>query len=139
MSTREEAQELLEKIHSCRPKSFFTKIDETQRGMNFVLCYLKDADHEVLAGELAKESNVSTARIAALLKTMEKNGLIERYHSASDARHTIVKITSAGTRQAEQTKEQILTRIELLLEKIDKEELEEFIRISNKIREALGE
>ena len=80
MSTQE-AQEFLRKIHACRPKSFFCKIDEIERGMNFVLIYLANTKHEVLAGELAKELNVSTARIAALLKTMEKNGFVQRYHS----------------------------------------------------------
>lgn len=139
MTVREEAEEILNQMHSCRPKSFFGKMDDSRRGMNFVLCYLKEANHEVLAGELARELNVSTARIAALLKTMEKNGLIERYHPTSDARHTIVKITQEGTRQAEQLREHILKNIELLLEKVGREKLEEFIRLSNEIREALGE
>ena len=139
MTIREEAEEILNKMHSCRPKSFFVKMDESKKGMGFVLIYLNESDHEVLAGELAKASNVSTARIAALLRTMEKNGLVERYHSASDARHTIVKITQEGIRQAEQLREQVLAKIELLLERVGREKLEEFIRLSNEIREALGE
>lgn len=139
MNRREEAQELLKKMHSCRPKSFFGKIDESQRGTGFVLVYLENADHEVNAGELAREMNVSTARIAALLKAMEKNELIERVHSTSDARQTIVRITRTGLDYAEQMREKILVKIELLIEKLGKDELEEFIRISNNIREALGE
>lgn len=139
MSPREEAQELLHKMHSCRPKSFFGKIDEYQRGTGFVLVYLEKADHEVIAGELARELNVSTARIAALLKTMEKNELIERSHPPSDARQTIVRITQAGIDYAGQIKEKILEKMELLIDKLGKDELEEFIRISNNIREALGE
>lgn len=139
MRTREEAQAILNQIHACRPKSFFGKLDDSLRGMNFVLVYLKEAQHEVLAGELAKELNVSTARIAALLKAMEKNKLIVREHSRSDARQTVVKITQTGIAQAEQTKNQILDKIELLLVKIGKEELTEFIRLSNKIKEVLEE
>lgn len=97
------------------------------------------ANHQVLAGELARELGVSTARIAVLLKTMEKNGLIERSHSTSDARHTVVRLTQAGQDTAEQIKERIIENTMLLLDQIGKEELEEFIRISNRIREVLGE
>lgn len=139
MSTREEAIELIGKIKSCRPKSFFSKIDDSSRGSGFVLFYLMKANHQVLAGELARELGVSTARIAVLLKTMEKNGLIERSHSTSDARHTVVRFTQAGQDTAEQIKERIIENTMLLLDQIGKEELEEFIRISNRIREVLGE
>lgn len=139
MSKREEAQELLQKMHTCRPRAFFGRVDDSQRGAGFVLFYLKGADHEVVAGELARELNVSTARIAALLKTMEKNGLIVRNNSSVDARQTVVSITQEGTKFAEEMKEKLLQTIELLLEKVGRDELEEFIRISNRIREALGE
>lgn len=139
MSKREEAQEILQKLHACRPKSFFGKVDESQRGIRFILVYLKNSDHEVIAGELARELNVSTARIAALLKTMEKNGLIMRLSSETDARQTIVQITQAGIDYSEEMKERLLQKIELLLDKVGKEELEEFIRISDNIRKALGE
>ncbi|MCH5204244.1 MAG: winged helix DNA-binding protein [Oscillospiraceae bacterium] len=139
MGAREDAQELLHKMRSCRPRTFFGKIDESRRGVGFVLVHLEKTDHEVIAGELARELNVSTARIAALLKTMEKNGLIIRERSAADARHTVVKITKAGTDYVERLREQILAETVMLIEKVGKAELEEFIRISNKIREALEE
>ncbi|MCH5195554.1 MAG: winged helix-turn-helix transcriptional regulator [Oscillospiraceae bacterium] len=139
MSARDDAQELISKICSCRPHGFLGKIDESRRGIGFVLVYLEESDHEVIAGELSRELNVSTARIAALLKSMEKNGLILRERSVSDARHTVVKITQAGIDYVEKLKEQILSEMEFLVEKVGKEELEEFIRISQKIRKALEE
>lgn len=139
MSTREEAIEWIGKISACRPKSFFSKIDSSSRGSGFILFYLMKANHEVLAGELAKKLGVSTARIAVLLKTMEKNGLIVRSHSASDARQTVVKLTQAGNDTAEQIKERIIEKTMLLLDQIGKERLDEFVRISNEIREVLGE
>ena len=139
MGKREDAQELLQKFHSCRAKSFFGKVDETQRGINFVLMYLTDRDGEVIAGDLARELNVSTARIAAMLKNMEKHGYVTRCNSPVDARKTVIEITPAGTAYAEQLKEQMLDRMELLMDKVGKEDLEEFIRISYKIKLAVEE
>lgn len=139
MSTQEDAREMLHKLRACRSKSFFSKIDESQKGIGFVLVYLQEADHEVIAGELARELNVSTARIAALLRKMEKGKLIIRSHSSVDARQTVVEITQAGIEYVDRMKEQILLKMELLLEKVGKEDMEEFIRISHKIKEAFDE
>ena len=139
MASREDAQELLSKLKCCRPQSLFGKVDEIQRGTGFILAYLQKADREVIAGDLARELNVSTARIAALLKTMEKNGLIVRYHSSADNRQTVVEITQKGIDCSVAMREQILEKVELLLEKVGKEELDEFIRISQKIKEVLDE
>lgn len=139
MGTREDAQEMLHKLHACRSKSFFSKIDESQKGIGFVLVYLQEANHEVIAGDLARELNVSTARIAALLRKMEKSGLIVRYRSAVDARQTVVEITQEGCAYVDKIKEQILVRMELLLEKVGREDMEEFIRISQKIKDVFDE
>lgn len=139
MSTREEAQEMLHKLRACRSKSVFGKIDESQKGIGFVLVYLQEANHEVIAGDLARELEVSTARIAALLRKMEKNGLIVRYRSAEDARQTVVQITQEGSAYVDKMKEQMLIKMELLIEKVGRKDLEEFIRISHKIKETFDE
>lgn len=139
MSSREDARAMLCKLRACRSKSVFGKIDESQRGIGFVLDYLWESDHEVIAGDLARELGVSTARIAALLRKMEKNGLIVRYRSSADARQTVVEITEAGSAYVDKMKEQMLSKMELLLEKVGKDDMEEFIRISHKIKEAFDE
>ena len=139
MGISEDAKELLEKISACRPKSFFNKIDESQRGIDFALIRLAEADDTVIAGDLARELNVSTARIAILLKKMEDKSLIIRKRSDSDARQTVVEITPKGLEHVQKIREQLLARTELLLEKVGKKDLDEFIRISQKIREVLDD
>lgn len=137
MSTREDAQKLLIELYLSIPRSFYSKLESTQRGFGFVLDYLKHADGDVIAGDFAKKLNVSTARIAALLKRMEQSGFITRHTSAKDARQTVVKITPAGIAFVDELKEQALSKIEFLLEQVGKEDLETYIKISHKIREAM--
>ena len=137
MDKRDEAREILLQMRSCVPKSFFNEVGETQRGMGFVLVFLDEAEGDVYAGDIARELGVSTARIAALLNRMEKNGLITRETDAHDARKTVVGITQLGRQWTRRTKEQILDKTELLLEKVGREELREFIGISRKIQKAL--
>lgn len=137
MSLREEAAELVGRVQQLRPKPLFCK-DNSFRGMNFVLLYLKESDRETPAGELAKELDVSTARIAALLNTMEKSGYIERERSGQDARQTFVRLTPAGLAAAEEIQEHILQDAMLLIEKVGSKDLYEFLRIYERIRDAFG-
>lgn len=137
MSTREDALELLQKLSQCRSAAFFNDVDLLQKGSCFVLAYLKQSNEDVIAGDLAKELKVSTARIAVLLKKMEKNGLLTRYNSPCDARKTVVKITPKGTAYATQERERLLSKVELLIEKVGKHDLDELIRIFWEIKAAL--
>ena len=137
MNSREEAASLLNKLCLCVPRSLFSNIDETQRGYGFVLACLERAEGEVFAGDLAKRLNVSTARIAALLKKMEKSGLLTRHDSSEDGRRTLVEITPAGAALATEMREKAVSKVQSLIEQVGKEDLEQYIRISNKIREAM--
>lgn len=137
MSTREEARAFLRKMCSCTPKPLFSKVEEVDRGTGFVLAYLEESDGEVFAGDLARELRVSTARIAALLNKLENKELVERSRSASDARRTVVKITPKGIEYTAQIKEQILDKVEILLDKVGKEDMSEFLRICREITQAL--
>lgn len=139
MDVKSDAEELMEKFRSCAPKKFFSSVEEAERGIGFILVFLYKSDGEVIAGDIAREMNVTTARVAALLKKMEKSGLITRECSSKDGRRTVVRITGKGTDAVVRKRAELLKRTELLIEKVGKKDLEDFIRISKKIRDALGE
>ena len=137
--TGTEAKELLEKIRSSRPQDFFGKLDTVLTGVGYVLTYLDSADGVVLAGDLARELNVSTARIAALLNKMERNGLVMRTGTPDDARKTVVEITQAGRIFLHERQKELMRMADVLIEKVGKDDINEFIRISGEIRNALEE
>ena len=137
MDSREEARAFLREMSSCTPRPLFNDVAAADRGTGFVLAYLERADDEVIAGDLARELKVSTARIAALLNRLEEKDLIERRRSAHDARRTVVTITPKGTAYTKQIKERILDNVELLFREVGKDDLKEFLRISAKIKKAL--
>ena len=131
--------EILEQFQPCVPRDFFSRLDELYRGTGFLLVYLDMAEGEVCAGDIAKEMGVSTARIAAILKKMEKSGFIQRQTATDDARKTVVTLTRLGRTWIQKTKDQMLDRMELLLERVGKEDVWEFIRLSQKIKAAMDE
>lgn len=139
MESRREAQELLNRLYSCIPRSFYNRLEATQRGFGFVLSYLEQSDGEVIAGDLSRKLNVSTARIAALLKRMEQCGYVRRHASKEDGRRTVVEITPAGIVYIDDLREQTLAKIEKLIASVSKEDIDTFIRISDRIREVMEE
>ena len=139
MDVKTEAERLMLEFRTCAPQKIFSRVEETKRGMGFVLLMLENSDREIVAGDIAEGMNVSTARVAALLKKMEQNGLITRENSSSDARRTVVKITPKGRETVLEKRAEFLKKTELLIEKVGMKDLEEFIRISRKIRDVLDE
>lgn len=139
MTKREEATAVLEELRTCMPRDFLSRLDELHKGTGFLLGMLAVSDGVVYAGDIAREMDVSTARIAVLLNKMEKNGFLRREPSPEDARKTVVKLTEQGRDCIRRTKEQALDRTELLLERVGPEDVWEFIRLSKKIKAAMEE
>ncbi len=139
MTKREEAMTILDELRNCVPRDLFTRLDELHKGTGFLLGLLAMADGVVYAGDIARQMDVSTARIAALLNKMEKNGYIRREPSTEDARKTVVTLTQPGRTWIRKTREQALDQTELLLERVGSDDVWEFIRLSKKLKEAMEE
>ena len=137
MGVREEAEEFLDGMRLCGAGHFLEKIDEQQRGVDFVLLFLKKTEGEIIAGDLARELHVSTARVAAILRRLEKLGYITRHSSRKDARKTVVELTGKGVLHTEEIRAQALQMAELLVCRVGHRDLQEFVRIAGRMKEAL--
>lgn len=136
-NTRYEIIKILEKIGESRPFELFNQIDETNKGMGFVLAYLHKAQKPVSSIELANALNVSTARMAVLLKKLEGSNLINKTSSEIDARKVDITITDEGVSKIEEAFELLCDHMEKILQVVTVDEMYEFIRISSKIKEAV--
>lgn len=115
----------------------FKKVTETLQdglsGMYFVLRILSDAENELSAGDIAAAFNVTTARTAVILSTLEKKGFITKSKSSQDARRTIVKITEDGKAALEERKNKLFVEVDSFLSKLTKGEVKEFYKILQKL------
>lgn len=75
MEIQKKAIELINKIASTRPFEILHRIDRRNEGMLFIINYINEKSSDVSAGELASALSVSTARVAVLLKKLEKKGM----------------------------------------------------------------
>ena len=113
------------------------KINESLHGEAFVLHYIATHKTEVQPGEIGHEMNVSTARIATALNSLESKGLITRQIDTKNRRHILVKITPEGTRLAQEHQEIVLENVAKMLELLGERDALEYVRITQKLAELI--
>ena len=135
MASDKEVIALLQEFSSIHPLEFLQKLDVQSMGISNVLCFLMYADHEVTAGEISDYMNVSTARVAVLLKKMSDKGLIEKHADPSDARRVMVAITDSGKELFEEQQREILLYSGAVVDHFGVDKIKEFIESCRQIRE----
>ena len=133
MNDEEKARYYLQLMYESRPKNFVRKVDAKTRGLHIILHFLYRSTGEVCAGDLSKQFQVSTARIAVALKSLSNKGFIETASSTQDGRKVVVKITDAGRAEVEKSIEEMVGFMKLLLHGLGEDDLKEYIRICGKI------
>ena len=137
MASDKEVIALLQEFSSIHPLEFLQKLDVQSMGISNVLCFLMCADHEVTAGEISDYMNVSTARVAVLLKKMSDKGLIEKHADPSDARRVMVAITDSGKELFEKQQREILLYSGAVVDHFGVVKIKEFIESCRQIRQII--
>lgn len=86
-------------------------LNEFNRGEIGVLGYLAFEKDEATAGELSEKLNVTTARAAKILNSLEAKGYIKRTEDNQDKRKTLVVITQNGETLAKKAKKEVIDKL----------------------------
>lgn len=108
-------------------------LEEGFKGVFVVLRILKESKVGMSAGELAKRMQVTTARIASALNSLQKKGYVTRKTEKSDGRKVIINLTEQGEAALENRKNKINQSILPMLGKLTEEEKETLFSLLNKI------
>lgn len=137
MATDEQIELLLEKLKKAPPSEIFQNVDMSSAGIRAILKILNETDVQITAGKISEYMNVSTARVAVLLKKMVAKGLIEKQQDSSDKRIVVVKLSEHGKQVANMFKDSLYSRIGELIDKIGMDKMLEFAEISNEIHSVM--
>lgn len=135
MATQEQIEMLLEQLSKASPSELF----ESTSGVNAVGRCLYEANGVMTAGQISNKLNISTARVAVLLKKMVAKGLIEKCQNPLDARVVDVKLTGFGVQIAEKNREKVYLQAENLIDKLGMEKMIEFTSVLYEIKTITGE
>lgn len=139
MATPAEIEQLIALLQKSVPGNRYREVSKTTVGIGAVLLFLSKAEEPVSAGQISHHMDVSTARVAVLLKKMEGKRLIVTGHSASDARVTTVAMTEYGRQVYAQIEAELHHKIAYLIDRVGLPRLIEFTNISTEIQTVLGE
>lgn len=104
------------------------------KGENVLLSYLRECKIST-PSVLADVLDVTPARIAAILRSLEKKDFIFRGIDLEDKRRVIVKLTEKGAEFAERLKNDIEKHSLALFESLGESDATEFLRLIKKISE----
>jgi DNA-binding MarR family transcriptional regulator len=109
--------------------------EEVTRGEGGILMYLCLQHDGASAGELKKEFEVGSGRIANALRDMEKKGLVTRTGSEDDKRLVLVYATDKGKALVEERRCHIMQKMRELMEELGEEDTDDLIRLLKRILE----
>ena len=135
MISEQDVIRLLSEFNSIKPLDFVQRIDVSSMGIGNVLGYLCESGREVSAGEISDYMEVSTARVAVLLKKMSDKGLITKQSDPHDKRKVMVSITPLGRTAFEEKKKEIILYAGAIVDHFGTEKLEDFIQSCREIKE----
>ena len=110
-------------------------LEEAYKGKLMILQLLECNNGSLFSGEIAKKLNVSTARVATAIKSLQEKGYVLRNQSNDDARKVLVTITSLGKKILLEYNHQVDSVLKNRLQKLNEEELKTFIDIGAKLFE----
>jgi len=133
MNYEQLAAEFLNHMQKAEPQKAF---DVGMCGETFILHYIGERGSDsVTPSEIGNAMNVSSARVAAALNTLEKKGLVSREIDKTDRRKILVKLTGEGKAMAEEQKRRSLQKLTDMLRILGERDAREFVRIMAKLSE----
>jgi len=113
------------------------EIDASMRGESFVLFYLWQHAASIPPSDLSAAMNVSTARVATALNSLENKGLVTRRINTDDRRMILVDLTEQGRCLAEQRHADILDHTTRMFEQLGEHDAVEFVRIWERLAQIM--
>lgn len=135
MATKEQINYVFINMIQSQPVEFLRLINGAKEGIGCVLKILNDEDCPVTAGEISNKMNVSTARVAVLLRKMVNKNYIIKETDKFDARITIVKLTDFGRQTANAMQSEMQEHLSTVIDSVGMDKINQFIALSNEIKE----
>lgn len=104
-------------------------------GELFVMLLMRRCGGSVYPGHISREAQISTARVAALLNSLEKKGFISRSPSENDRRMSVVSLTEDGRAYADEKSVEIIGRHAAALRSLGERDAKELVRLLGRLAE----
>lgn len=139
MNNRELAERFIEQISNTNHIKMDRIFNKFVQGDSFVLSYLYTHNCQAHPKEISSAMAVTSARIAKILRDLYAKDLISRAIDEHDNRQVRIVLTSKGIAHVKELREEVISKLEESFSVLDENDIEDFIRIREKITKALQE
>ncbi len=129
------AKQFLESLFTFKKHGHHKKINDCMQGEAMAILYILSQKNIVLPSEISNELKISSARVAAMLNSLESKGYITRQMDKSDRRKILVDLTQEGKELAQKHSEAIAVHAAHMLETLGEHDALELVRIVKKLAE----
>ena len=132
------ARAMLSKMYTLNKTRPQRTLNEAMRGETFVLQYIIHSGGPVLPSEISHFMNISTARTAAALNSLERKGLVTRRIDPADRRRILVELTGQGKAFASEKQAHMLLHATKMLEQLGETDSVELLRILGRVTDIMA-
>lgn len=129
------AQQLIDmRAHAPRLKLERT-MSQVARGEVLALNYLAANGNQAYPKDMSRALMLTTARVAAMLRSLEGQGMVTRTPDPRDSRQVIVSLTKRGVALVEARQSAMVHSVAKMLEALGEEDAKAYVRIQAKLVE----
>ena len=113
-------------------QSLLNVLSEVSKGEMAVLMYLMNEEDGVCASVISRFFKINTSRVAAILNSLSKKGMVQRQADSNDKRKIHIYLTEEGQAYTKQKVEILLSYMSEVLRYLGENDAREYIRIMKK-------
>lgn len=131
------AREFFEALDASSSVPSNDRVSETMRGEAAVMRLLMRQEKSLTPGEIGKLLGMTSSRVAAVMNTLEKKGLVLREGDAQDRRRVRVTLTEQGKVFCRHKQRCAVGDLSTLLSQLGEEDAALFVRLSRRVMEMM--
>lgn len=131
------AQELFDIMDPQKRRTPHEPMSKMMHGEMAVMRLLEQKATELSAGEISRNLRMTTSRVASVLGSLERKGLIDRRADEADKRRVAVCLTEAGCAFNAQKREEVIAHMRGMLEQLGEHDAAEYVRLTRRVFELM--
>ena len=118
--------------------ALFAEVGSTEPGFDVLAALRRSGpEHRLSAGELARQTLVTTGGLTLRVKRLEREGFVRRERDPEDNRIVYVELTDAGLDLVDRAADVHFSNMSRMLEKLTPEERRDLARLLGRLYESL--
>lgn len=138
MQTEEQIMQILSDLRAIYQTARQHNAENVNQGEKQVLHYLRQTGGQAQPGDISRAMHISTARVAAILGSLDRKGQIIREPLGSDRRCVQVRLTEAGRARLDAIYAHMRDQMTYILQALGPEDAGELCRILHRLPEILS-